>query len=1204
MKKKQLLIVCAIAALFYGCSSNCKDRGECECVTKYDCEENQICRSGACIDYSTEAWIVPIRDLGETCISHQECMSGFCLPLGPDNGGVCTRSCSLSEECGEGWTCRDWTSTDVFEISTRVCVQETSERLCYPCTVDGQCNAEGDLCVALEEGSVCARDCSEQPCPTGYTCEQVMRGERTFSQCLPIDNTCECGPGKEGMGRACTNSNEFGVCAGWSYCAKKDGEYAWSDCDAQMPAEEICNGLDDDCDGLVDSFDPGISHADLSEQGALYPICYLGGCIGHWQCRETAENSFGWVCDAGDPENEVCNGVDDNCNGEIDETFKDANGLFADLNNCGSCGVSCLDTIQRLRRDGNGNVLPDAAKCVVKDDKAVCMPLQCEDGYYPYPHEAPVSCLKLESPACQVCGSDSDCHVYSDRCLELKGDFGTHCLQSCSEDSPYSGCTGQTGVQSCCPDGYQCQARDGGKFCVPRGESCSCDTNRLNMVRNCVVTSGTDICQGRQTCQIFEGNGYAWSECSTDEVTLEVCDGQDNNCDGEIDEDFRDEKGRYNAPEHCGACNEDCTSRWNAPVLHADGACLLSGDNYTCQFTGCKLENDNLGRRCSQDDDCPNGMKCNRQVYYCDVQDGEVPDVKCSSDNDCKSISSSHACVGGVCRVTIQYYDVNGIAADGCECGVAVKNGTDEPDTFDAWPKESDVYIDRNCDGIDGDAATSLFVSAQTDKSLGTMDHPYRTIKEAMAAFDESKHSAILVAAGTYIEQVVMKSGAKIYGGYSADFRTRNIILNPTQITAPPPATDEKPGSVYFPNVNKKTVISGFVIQGYDVSESEYSSEFGRNAYAVYVAMANANVVITNNSIIGGRGGDGQRGSLGSSGADGADGGEGRDSRECGDAFCEGQKSDGGVGGKNAACSSANGRVGAYAQGGQVTQLFTYGSNSRDGIGGENNSYRHSYPDQEEYCKYDCMSGGYSNGQNGGNGDNGSNGKGGEGCTISVGVVVNHVWHGFAGSNGTPGAAAMGGGGGGAGGSSINTITYCSIGTPVGDIGGSGGGGGAGGCGGKPGSGGKPGGGSFGIWIAETASSPQIAANVIRLGYGGKGGDGGNGGAGGKGGKGGKGGANESPAWCAGAGGAGGGGGDGGSAGGAGGGCGGISVGIAGIGISSNLDSKNTFEYPENNAEVVAGAPGLGGNSPAGSESFGKDGLPGAVASVLIFTEN
>ena len=216
-----------------------------------------------------------------------------------------------------------------------------------------------------------------------------------------------------------------------------------------MPAGEICNGVDDDCDGLVDSFDPGISHSDLGENGALYPICYLGGCIGHWQCRQTSEASYGWVCDAGDPENEICNGVDDNCNGEIDEPFKDEHGLFVDLNNCGSCGVSCLNTLSHLKRDKDGNIVSDSAQCVIREDKAVCVPVQCEDGYYPYPHEAPVSCLKLESPACQVCGSDSDCHVYSDRCLELKGDFGTHCLQSCSEDSPYTGCTGQTGVQSC-----------------------------------------------------------------------------------------------------------------------------------------------------------------------------------------------------------------------------------------------------------------------------------------------------------------------------------------------------------------------------------------------------------------------------------------------------------------------------------------------------------------------------------------------------------------------------------------------------------------------------------------------------------------------------------------------------------------------------------------------------------------------------------
>ncbi|MBQ1926953.1 MAG: hypothetical protein II180_12640, partial [Proteobacteria bacterium] len=464
---RKYLVISLTALALYGCSSTCKDRGECECATRFDCPEGQFCRDGACVVDDQEPWIVPERKFGETCIGHRECIDGVCLPIGPDNGGVCSTFCKTTEDCEEGWSCKAWTSSDYFSGGEHVCVQDIAPKLCLPCAVDGHCNATGDLCVALPEGRVCARDCSMDDCPDGYTCETVEHDGASYAQCLPLDNSCECGPGKEGMGRACTNSNEFGICAGWSFCRVKDGEYAWSDCDAAMPAEEVCNGIDDDCDGLVDGFDPGLTHDELGEDGALYPICYLGGCVGRWQCK-LQENGYGWSCDAGDPEREICNGADDNCNGEIDEAFMQGE-LYVDLNNCGACGASCLAVLSHLKHGADGKVSEDAAACEVHDGAAVCVPLECEPGYYPYPHENPVSCLKLESPACQVCGADEDCHVYSDRCLDLDGDFGKHCLQSCDEDSPYSGCTGNVGEQSCCPDGYTCRDKDGGKFCVPKG---------------------------------------------------------------------------------------------------------------------------------------------------------------------------------------------------------------------------------------------------------------------------------------------------------------------------------------------------------------------------------------------------------------------------------------------------------------------------------------------------------------------------------------------------------------------------------------------------------------------------------------------------------------------------------------------------------------------------------------------------------------
>jgi len=68
------------------------------------------------------------------------------------------------------------------------------------------------------------------------------------------------------------------------------------------PSPEVCNGLDDDCDGVIDNLFP----RDCS------PPC---GGLGTEFCTRG-----GWVCVAAQGvSTEVCNGLDDDCNGQIDD---------------------------------------------------------------------------------------------------------------------------------------------------------------------------------------------------------------------------------------------------------------------------------------------------------------------------------------------------------------------------------------------------------------------------------------------------------------------------------------------------------------------------------------------------------------------------------------------------------------------------------------------------------------------------------------------------------------------------------------------------------------------------------------------------------------------------------------------------------------------------------------------------------------------
>ncbi len=94
-----------------------------------------------------------------------------------------------------------------------------------------------------------------------------------------------------------------------------DGYNYTVDCDESNPNinpgnPELCNGIDDNCDGIIDNFAES---------------CYTGpaGTLGKGICKagiRTCTNGAWSNCDGEvAPQTETCNGIDDNCDGSVDE---------------------------------------------------------------------------------------------------------------------------------------------------------------------------------------------------------------------------------------------------------------------------------------------------------------------------------------------------------------------------------------------------------------------------------------------------------------------------------------------------------------------------------------------------------------------------------------------------------------------------------------------------------------------------------------------------------------------------------------------------------------------------------------------------------------------------------------------------------------------------------------------------------------------
>jgi hypothetical protein len=285
---------------------------------------------------------------------------------------------------------------------------------------------------------------------------------------------------------------------------------------------------------------------------------------------------------------EVCNYRDDDCDGVTDEGFVGPDGRYSTAENCGACGVVCAD------------VFPTALEtaCVETDAGFRCEIAACPVGT----HLAGTgACVPEVDPLCFPCALDADCAVYAADALCLATGTGERrCATACGSAASVD-----------CPGGFFCDAGpEGLGWCRPSGGVCGCTPEAEGTSFPCLVDSGAgQVCAGRQIC-----DGERLGPCEA--VFEEACDGLDNDCDGDTDEDFRIEGGAYVHADHCGACNVPCVP----PGPNMEAECL-AGPPIVCE------------RRCREgfvdlDRIEANGCECERTV-------GTWPPSRLGVDADC-----------------------------------------------------------------------------------------------------------------------------------------------------------------------------------------------------------------------------------------------------------------------------------------------------------------------------------------------------------------------------------------------------------------------------------------------------------------------------------------------------------------------------------------------------------------------------------------
>lgn len=437
--------------------------------------------------------------LGCACELHADCAQvGGCVETG--SGKACVPYCQSGKQgCPDGTVCAnlpgDLPFSDADDFAA--CVPKFVH-LCEPCIEDADCATVGlnnAACVTDskspgEAGWFCSVPCaSDAQCPSDYTCVEAQTTDVEWGNyCRPKDNAdCGCSATAiaAGLSTTCAASTELpgGVtvtCVGYRTCSV-DGLSA---CSKPVVSTELCNGMDDDCDGETDE-------AALCDDGlpCTTEVCIQGDCVAS---SVTGPCDDGNACTSG----ELCTAT--GCVG---------NSLACDDNN--PCTDDSCDK-------ANGCVFaPNSIPC--DDDNACtlgekCSAGQCSGGTPTCGCETDEDCKKADDGNacngtwfCAQLGETKTC-VQAANAVKCDSSNDTSCVQNVCQPDTGSCAMTDASPGTTCDDGSACTTSDSCTMgsCagtpLPCNDADACTADSCDPTKGCVYASGGLDCDDGFVC--------------------------------------------------------------------------------------------------------------------------------------------------------------------------------------------------------------------------------------------------------------------------------------------------------------------------------------------------------------------------------------------------------------------------------------------------------------------------------------------------------------------------------------------------------------------------------------------------------------------------------------------------------------------------------------------------------------------------------